>query len=196
MSENAFIVTSPSTARDAPTNNAVDRFATTVEFLQSNLAEIHTVSTLAKYAGMSRSNFAAAFRRHLGRSPMELLRSTRLEHAAKLLSTISLSIKIVGARVGYDSRTSFAIAFKRTFGQSPLDYRVSHSRKGKIDIHALSERLRGQHGSPSDLAWEVNLSSGVVCRSSADIQGQRRDYDEGYDDARREMMDRISGLGR
>ena len=139
-----------------------ERLAVAVDVMQSRPAETHTVSTLAKLVGMSRSNFAEAFRQSFGRSPMEFLRTTRLEHAARLLRTSSMPVKTVGATVGYDSRTSFALAFKRAFAVSPFEFRSAQPGKVAVDIHALSERVRKAEGAPSACVWEVNLSSGAV----------------------------------
>jgi AraC-like DNA-binding protein len=136
--------------------------ARAVETMHEKPADSHTVSRLAKLAGMSRSNFAESFRLCFGRSPMEFLRATRMDHAANLLRESTLPIKLVGASAGYGSRTSFAHAFRRAFTMSPADYRSSHAKPSPTDIHAVSERLRTQRGASQDLAWEVDLTSGSV----------------------------------
>lgn len=141
---------------------APSRLAAAVELMRSRPGETHTVLSLAKLVGMSRSTFMTSFRRYFGRSPMEFLRSTRLDQAAQLLRTSSLPIKLIGANVGYDSRTSFANAFRRAFGVSAADYRASHGEHASTDIHAVSEHLRTQRGPSQDLAWEVDLASGTV----------------------------------
>ena len=143
-------------------DEAPRRLAAVVELMRSSPGEAHTVLSLAKLVGMSRSTFMGSFRRCFGRSPMEFLRSTRLDHAAQLLRTSSLPIKLVGANVGYDSRTSFANAFRREFDESPVDYRASHGDRPQTDIHAVSAQLRTRRGPSQDLAWEVDLSSGTV----------------------------------
>lgn len=130
--------------------------------MQREPGAAHTVSKLARLAGMSRSNFAEAFRAYFGRSPMELLRGLRMDRAAELLRCDDASIKLIGARVGYTSRASFSHAFQRCFGVSPAEFRESQIAHSPNDIHAVSERLRQLTGPSQQLAWEVDLASGKV----------------------------------
>lgn len=146
----------------APTHRGDRWLEAAINLMRSRPSQPHTVASLAKYVGMSRSNFAEAFRLGYGRTPMEFLRTTRLDHAANLLSGSSLAIKLVGASAGYHSRTSFALAFRRAFGMSPAGYRASRATRSPIDIHAVSARLRALQGVSQDLAWEVDLVSGAV----------------------------------
>ncbi len=146
-------------------------------------AEAHTVSRLAKLVGMSRSNFAETFRCCFGRSPMEFLRATRMDHAAHLLRTSSLPVKLIGASVGYGSRTSFAHAFRRAFDQSPVDFRGALTTALPTDIHAVSERLRAQRGASQHLAWDVDLASGAVWWSEGTFSAL------GYETRRRLVSD-------
>lgn len=133
-----------------------------LEVIRDRSAEAHTVPSLAKLAGMSRSLFSASFRACFGRSPGEYLRGVRLKHAAEALRTSTVPIKTVGARAGYDSRTAFAQAFRRAFGVSPADFRASLLAEPPLDIDAVSKRLRLSTDAPQSLAWEVNLANGAV----------------------------------
>jgi PAS domain-containing protein len=114
---------------------------------------------------------------------MEFLRATRMDHAAHLLRTSSLPVKLVGASAGYGSRTSFAHAFRRAFGASPVDFRASQTTVLPTDIHAVSQRLRAQRGPTQDLAWEVDLASGAVWWSEGTFSAL------GYETRRRLVSD-------
>lgn len=143
-------------------NDERERLDRATATMQSDPGVAHSVSKLARLAGMSRSNFAESFRIQFGRSPMEFLRALRMDRAAELLRRDEVSIKFVGARVGYTSRASFSHAFQRCFGVSPAEYRESQSGHSPNDIHAVSERLRRLTGPSQQLAWEVDLASGKV----------------------------------
>jgi AraC-like DNA-binding protein len=166
-----------------PQSEDYRRLVAAVDLMRTRPAETHTVSRLAKVVGMSRSNFAEAFRVSLGRSPMEFLRALRLDHAADLLRTSDLPIKLVGARAGYGSRTSFAHAFRRAFGLSPMDFRAARTENRPTDIHAVSARLRTQRGAAQDLSWEVDLATGAVWWSEGTFAAL------GYDTRRRLVSD-------
>lgn len=75
-------------------------------------------------AGMSRSSFAERFGRAFGRSPLDFVLMVRLRHAAHLLATTALPVKLVADAVGYASRSHFSRAFKATYGADPSAYRA------------------------------------------------------------------------
>ena len=151
--------------------------------MRAHPADDHTVTSLAKRAGMSRSTFARAFRLCFGRSPMELLRTLRLDYAAQLLRGTAMPVKNVGATAGYGSRTSFSNAFQRAFGMAPADYRAAQQSPQRDDIHAVSQRIRALNGASPHLAWEVDLASGAVWWSDATFAAL------GYSDGKRPVSD-------
>jgi AraC family transcriptional activator of mtrCDE len=79
--------------------------------------EPHTVESLARTSGLSRSSFMSRFRRAFGDSPMTVLRQLRMRRARTLLATGSLTIDQVASAVGYSSRSSFHRAFRKAFGR-------------------------------------------------------------------------------
>lgn len=81
-----------------------------------------TVSKLARHVGLSRSAFAAAFLEVTGEPPIKFLTRARMERAATLLRTDTISMYEVGQRVGYPIESSFARAFKRYWGIAPRSY--------------------------------------------------------------------------
>jgi AraC-like DNA-binding protein len=84
----------------------------------------HTVSSLAKTAGMSRSAFASAFRDHYASTPAEFVQAVRLRTAAHLLKVGVLPVKVIAATVGYASRSQFSRAFRGAYGVDPTGYRA------------------------------------------------------------------------
>jgi AraC-like DNA-binding protein len=82
-----------------------------------------TVRTLAKEANLSRSAFAARFKRRVGVAPRRYLQRYRLSKAVQLLSTTDAKIREIAGRVGYDSESSFSKAFTRLMGKTPGAYR-------------------------------------------------------------------------
>jgi AraC-like DNA-binding protein len=84
----------------------------------------HTVESLARRAGMSRSSFAEHFTRAFGRPAIDMLREVRLRRAADLLRTTDLSVAAIAKRVGYASRSHLSKSFAAMFGADPSAYRV------------------------------------------------------------------------
>ncbi len=86
-------------------------------------AEPHSVATLAARAGMSRSAFAREFSRTFQLSPMEFVAKTRLRHAAQMLRSTTVPIKVVAASAGFSSRSHFSRAFRDNYGADPSTFR-------------------------------------------------------------------------
>nr|WP_319514895.1 AraC family transcriptional regulator [uncultured Cohaesibacter sp.] len=92
------------------------------------------VEDLAALAGQSRSAFARNFAEEVGQTPMDYLRSWRLNKARMLLTTTHLSMGEVASRCGYDCVPSFSRSFKRAFHIGPGSFR----RMGPEDRSEMS----------------------------------------------------------
>jgi AraC-like DNA-binding protein len=81
-----------------------------------------TVESLAEAAGMSRSAFAARFKKLLGQAPLEYVTEWRMQKAMQLLQKRDKKLVDVARAVGYESDAAFSKAFKRVVGSSPGEY--------------------------------------------------------------------------
>ena len=91
-------------------------------------AAVHTVASLASIAGMSRSVFARNFQDSFAMSPIEFVAKTRLHHAAEMLRSSDVSIKVIAASIGFGSRSHFSRAFRAAYGTDPRNFRRIVSR--------------------------------------------------------------------
>src|SRR5215831_12195493 len=85
--------------------------------------ETWSLESLAAKAGLSRSVFAARFRKRLGATPMAYVAQCRLRLASRWLQETELSVAEVFQRLGYASAATFSRAFKRKFRLPPSAYR-------------------------------------------------------------------------
>ena len=83
----------------------------------------HSVTTLAKDAGMSRSAFARDFRATLGVTPMEFVTRIRLSLARRLLASTGRPVESIAADVGFSSRSHFSFVFRDRYGTNPSTFR-------------------------------------------------------------------------
>lgn len=86
----------------------------------------HSVTSLAKEAGMSRSAFAREFKAALDLTPMEFVARVRLNHAHRLLLTTGIGVEGVAAAVGFSSRSHFSRLFREHYGTDPSSLRRSN----------------------------------------------------------------------
>lgn len=106
--------------RDPQLGRALDR-------ILRDPAKPHSLESIAKVAGMSRSTFAERFTRTFGRPAMDFVREVRLRRAAELLRQTDLPVATVAQRVGFASRSSFSRAFASQYGADPRSYRAGAS---------------------------------------------------------------------
>ena len=88
----------------------------------------HTVAELGAIAGMSRSTFAREFTAAFDVSPMEFVAKTRLHHAAQLLRSTNLPVKVIAASIGFQSRSHFSRAFRDAYGSDPSNFRQTTTK--------------------------------------------------------------------
>ncbi len=77
------------------------------------------VSTLARYAAMSRSAFFDRFRREIGTAPKEYVTAWRMTLAKDMLARSGVTNAEIAQRIGYGSASAFCMAFARHVGMSP-----------------------------------------------------------------------------
>ena len=90
----------------------------------------HSLASMAALAGMSRSSFAERFPQVYGESPLGFVQRVRLRHAAALLATTDLPVKVVAGSVGHASRSHFSRSFRAAYGVDPRAYRQTRAEGG------------------------------------------------------------------
>ena len=123
----------------------------------------HTVASLAACAAMSRSSFARVFRDGFGISPMEFVAKTRLRHAADMLRSTLLPIKVIAASAGFSSRSHFSKAFRDAYGLDPSRFR-EEAPGGALDAPGPLPGPASRYGLPEepDEAVPARTGSGVA----------------------------------
>lgn len=81
------------------------------------------LATMARAAGVSRSQLANLFREHLGTTPMRHVWKTRTERGVQLLRETGLSVAEVAYRCGFRTPFHFSRCVRQHFGAAPRDVR-------------------------------------------------------------------------
>jgi AraC-like DNA-binding protein len=112
-----------------------------LSMMHAKPGERWTVEHLANSVGMSRTAFAARFRRAVGRAPLEYLNQWRMTIARTALRHSEEPLVDIAARIGYLSDTAFSIAFKRWTGQSPGRYRSEGRQVAEVRALRVAREL-------------------------------------------------------
>jgi AraC family transcriptional regulator len=82
-----------------------------------------TVAGIAAQVGVHGSTLARAYRREFGCTVAQKIRTLRLEHAARRLSTGDAALSGIALDAGFYDQSHFTNAFRRHFGVTPAEHR-------------------------------------------------------------------------
>jgi len=88
-----------------------------------------TLDELAEVVGVSRSQLHRRVKQAEGVSPMQRVRSLRMQRVAELLTRTDWTLEQIAPRVGYACPFALSKAFKRTLGSSPEAYRAAAHKR-------------------------------------------------------------------
>lgn len=102
-----------------------------VKYLENNLTNPQlSVEGLSRQIGMSRSSMYTKLLQLTGLSPVEYIRSFRLDRAALLMQKSNMTIAEIAYQVGFTTPNYFTKAFKNKFNMLPSEY-ITKMRKEK-----------------------------------------------------------------
>lgn len=94
-----------------------------IEYIDANLTNPQlSVEALSKWVGMSRGSLYSKMLEITGETPVEFIRSVKLERAAVLLEKSDMNVAQVSYSVGFATPNYFARAFKSKYNIRPSDY--------------------------------------------------------------------------
>lgn len=102
-----------------------NEIARAIEYLSSRLHETVTIDELAEQVGMSRAVFHRKFKQATTMSPIQFVKSMRLNNAAMKIAG-GMTVNEAAFEVGYVSSSQFSREFKRMYGQSPREWSQSN----------------------------------------------------------------------
>ncbi|MCU7552283.1 ATP-binding protein [Chitinophagaceae bacterium LB-8] len=99
-------------------------------YLEENLTNSQlSVEELSRHVGMSRSSMYSKLLELTGQTPVEFIRSVKLDKAAVLLEKSDMNIAQIAYSVGFSTPNYFAKSFKAKFNMLPSEY-MNNMRKG------------------------------------------------------------------
>ena len=84
---------------------------------------------LGRELGISRAYLYKKILALTGKSPLEFIRTIRLQHAAQLLEKSQLTVSEVAYRVGFNNPKYFTKYFKEEFHVLPSNYAASKKKE-------------------------------------------------------------------
>ena len=111
--------------RPATIRHRTSLFEDAVAIVEVEFANDLALDDIARRVAASRRQLQRAYAEIGDTTFREHLTGTRMDRAADMLSTRSLTVREVAHRVGYRQPAQFAKAFRRHHGLAPSDYRAA-----------------------------------------------------------------------
>ena len=116
---------------EAEAGDARDRetLAPALSYIEGHIDEQITLSALAQTVHLERVYFAKKFKRVMGVSPMEYVKSIRIEKAKERVAFSDMPITHIAQTLGFQTLQHFSAVFLRETGLSPRQYRRALKRE-------------------------------------------------------------------
>ncbi len=101
------------------------------QFIDHNLDQPLSVTSLAQQAELSKSRFKSRFKAETGLSPADYVMRKKIERAQALLLGDNYTVTAVAMTLGFSTTQYFATVFKRYTGQTPSGFRNEVLRRGE-----------------------------------------------------------------
>jgi AraC-like DNA-binding protein len=105
--------------REDPARHGPPYLARAIEYIEAHFAERITLGDVARAAGRSARTVDAAFRDHVGVSPMTHVRNLRLDRVRAALLTSRHQTSVLALNAGFTHLGRFAAAYRERFGELP-----------------------------------------------------------------------------
>jgi AraC-like DNA-binding protein len=94
-----------------------------VRHIQENFADTVSMGQMAALAGLSATHFNRRFRHLLRMTPLEYLRTVRVQAARRMLATGSAKLSQIAVDTGFTDQSHFTRRFREATGMTPQAYR-------------------------------------------------------------------------
>ena len=98
-----------------------NQISRSIEYISSHLSQPVTIEAMAHQVGMSRAVFHRKFKQATSMSPIQFVKSMRLNKAATKIAG-GANVNLAAMDVGYVSTSQFSREFKRMYGLSPKQW--------------------------------------------------------------------------
>ena len=105
--------------------NHYEKIVQVKQLIDEDLAQNHSISSLAKHVGTNEQYLKQHFKQYYGKTVMNYITEKKMEHAKSLILTGKHRISDVARMTGYKHSTHFTTAFKKYYGIIPNSLRYT-----------------------------------------------------------------------
>ncbi len=98
-------------------------------YINENINRKITIEELANFSGMSKSNFIRHFKESFTQTPLQYIKTTRMEKAAEIIENSNKNVSVIAYELGYQSASQFTEDFRKYSNHTPTKYREARLDK-------------------------------------------------------------------
>lgn len=99
-----------------------------IAYIGEHLSDPHLgVNALSEHLHLSRSTLTRKVKAITGQTPLDFIRSIKMQNACKMLENPTITIAEIVVALGYSDRKYFTESFKEVYGVTPTEYHRQHT---------------------------------------------------------------------
>lgn len=98
-----------------------------IQYMEKNICTALSSNDVANYFNMSLSNFSHTFKKYVGLTPNQYIKTLKMERATLLLANMSVTESAF--ELGYETPSHFIKLFKQHYNLTPKQYQLQYLRK-------------------------------------------------------------------
>jgi AraC-like DNA-binding protein len=135
------------------------RISAVIALMEKRLHQKTSVREMARSVQLSPSRLRHLFKAETAVTPMQYLKTLRMQEAKKIIGAACFSVKEVMIRVGLSDKSHFERDFKKAFGLTPAQYKALCTRSDLVKKEKIENGKHNGH-------QIANLAMQFVLRSS------------------------------
>lgn len=145
--------------------------AAAMRVIEGNLSETLSVPLLARGVGLSHNQLTRQFRAATGRTVVAYIRGRRMAHARHLLTSSTLPVASIAARVGIPDLQAFNKSSHLELGASPRDIRAGYRSSPMADVTLAAMQAQVDDAGDLERPRHYRLDTGQEIFLDAPVAG-------------------------
>lgn len=121
------------------------RISAVIALMEKRLHQKTSVREMARCVQLSPSRLRHLFKAETSVTPMQYLKTLRMQEAKKIMGAASLSVKEVMIRIGLNDKSHFERDFKKAFGLTPAQYKALCARSHLVKKERMDNGKHNGH---------------------------------------------------
>lgn len=131
----------------------LERIQNLLNYINTHFQDTLSLEKLAELVALTPAHLSKTFKRYMGVTLSEYIKSVRIHRAVSYLSSTTLSIDEVTEKCGFPNKHSFIDAFRAKYNETPSQWRKLHKSGTAMVSDVRDEKSIGYFSSDSSILY-------------------------------------------